>query len=81
MPVYEYICEEDGSTIELLRSMSRADDPVSDPDGKGRRFIRKHSKFAVGNSPGSGAHVRAAGGDAGGCGCGCGCGHGGCGHH
>lgn len=75
MPVYEYICEADGTTVELLRAMSEADEPVPDPDGKGRQFVRKHSSFAVGNSPAAGSDVCAAG-IPGGCGSGCGCGHG-----
>lgn len=45
MPLYEYICEETGEVIELLRPMSRADDPVDDPERKGRVFRRKLSSF------------------------------------
>jgi putative FmdB family regulatory protein len=47
MPIYEYVCEADGEVIELLRPMSEADKPVEDPEGKGRRFIRRHSVFGV----------------------------------
>jgi predicted nucleic acid-binding Zn ribbon protein len=54
MPIYEYICEQDGAVIELLRPMREADAPVPDPQGKGRVFRRKHSTFATG-SGGSGA--------------------------
>jgi len=50
MPQYEYICEKDGETITLLRPMSEADKPVSDPAGKGRKFVRRHSTFAVGST-------------------------------
>jgi len=46
MPLYEYICEQDGAVIELLRPMKDADQPPPDPDGKGRRFVRKQSTFA-----------------------------------
>jgi hypothetical protein len=47
MPLYEYICEEDGTVIELLRPSAEADRPVEDPEGKGRTFRRKHSTFAT----------------------------------
>jgi predicted nucleic acid-binding Zn ribbon protein len=47
MPIYEYECKEDGRVIELLRPISKADDPVPDPEGKGGTFIRKHSLFAA----------------------------------
>ena len=51
MPIYEYKSLEDGETIELLRPMADADKPVDDPKGKGRRFVRAHSTFAVAGSP------------------------------
>ena len=41
MPLYEYVCEADGSVLELIRPMSEADKPVPDPEGKGRCFVRK----------------------------------------
>ena len=72
MPLYEYIAKEDNTVIEALRSMADADKPLTDPEGKGRTFVRKQSTFAskghAGNSP-------AGGGAAGGC---CPCGKGGC---
>ena len=52
MPLYEYICEETGDVVELIRPMADADKPVDDPDGKGRRFVRRMSTFAA-QSPGS----------------------------
>lgn len=52
MPLYEYVCEEDGSVIELMRPASEADDPV--PDSKGRTFKRRLSLFAA-RDGGSGA--------------------------
>ncbi len=55
MPIYEYIAE-DGSKLELIRSMSDADKPVEDPDHKGRTFKRTHSTFATAGGPGP-AHV------------------------
>lgn len=45
MPLYEYVCEEDGSVLELIRPMSQADAPVDDPEGRGRVFRRRHSTF------------------------------------
>lgn len=67
MPIYEYICEQDGERIELLRSMADADAPVVDPKGKGRTFKRAQSAFAVGKAEG-GFDPAAFGG--GGCACG-----------
>jgi putative FmdB family regulatory protein len=56
MPLYEYRCETDGTTLELLRPMSQADAPVTDPEGKGRAFRRVQSTFAAaGTAAGSGA--------------------------
>ena len=48
MPLYEYRSEEDGETITLLRPVADADEPVEDPQGLGRTFVRTHSVFAVG---------------------------------
>ena len=48
VPIYEYECEQDGSVIELLRSMADADKPVQDPEARGRTYKRKHSTFATG---------------------------------
>lgn len=47
MPIYEYINEQDGDVIELIRPMADADKPVADPDGKGRSFKRQISSFAA----------------------------------
>lgn len=73
MPIYEYVAREDGAVIELLRPMAKADEPVEDPDGKGRTFVRKASTFAAQGTAG------ATGGPAssGGC-CPCGKGAGAC---
>lgn len=51
MPIYEYECEQDGTVLELIRPMVEADAPVADPEGRGRRFVRRLSMF----SPKSGA--------------------------
>ena len=59
MPLYEYRCEEDGTTITLLRPMADADKPVKDPEGKGRKFKRAHSTFSV--SAGGSTHQPAPG--------------------
>ena len=66
MPIYEYVCEQDGTVVELLRPMADADKPVTDPDGKGRTFVRKHSVFGMSG----GQSLPIAGGGGGGCGCG-----------
>lgn len=47
MPLYEYICHETGEVIELIRPMAHADDPVEDPERKGRVFMRKLSAFSA----------------------------------
>lgn len=47
MPLYEYRCDEDGAVIEVLRPMASADEPVEDPEGKGRVFRRVQSTFAA----------------------------------
>jgi putative FmdB family regulatory protein len=54
MPLYEYTCETDGATIELLRPMADADKPVEDPENRGRVFKRKHSTFATAGAASSG---------------------------
>lgn len=76
MPLYEYVCEADGTVLELMRPMAEADKPVQDPRGKGRKFVRKFSTFASKGEAGSiSLGVRSGGG------CGCGKPHGGCGSH
>lgn len=47
MPLYEYVCDQDGEVIELRRSMADADAPVEDPRNEGRTFTRKLSTFAA----------------------------------
>lgn len=74
MPLYEYVCEQDGAVVELMRPMAQADAPVEDPTGKGRTFVRKFSTFSAG-AAGSGGAAGPMGG--GGC-CPCGKGPGGC---
>jgi putative FmdB family regulatory protein len=54
MPLYEYICEQDGERIELLRPIAQADAPVEDPKRRGRTFKRTHSTFATQGAPTSG---------------------------
>jgi len=72
MPLYEYTCEEDGCTLTLLRTMAGADDPVEDPEGKGRLFKRTQSTFQVDATKRNVSSFST--------GPGCACGHGGCGH-
>ncbi len=50
MPIYEYACEQDGTVVELIRPMADADKPVTDPEGKGRTFVRTHSTFGTGSA-------------------------------
>ena len=71
MPLYEYRCVEDGSLITELRSMAEADDPVTDPEGKGRSFERVQSLFSVDAVAASRPSQSGGGGC---CGGGCGCG-------
>lgn len=77
MPLYEYICERDGTVLEVLRPIADADKPLEDPEGKGRVFKRRLSTFAAqGGAPGTGkggGHVHL------GAGCPCGKPGGGCG--
>lgn len=69
MPLYEYECPDDGTVIELLRSAKDADAPVDDPEGKGRKFVRKLSVFA--SSAAGGGAGGGGGASSGGC-CPCG---------
>lgn len=78
MPLYEYVCEKTGETIEVLRPMAEADKPLPDPAGKGRTFVRKQSTFAA---QGAGAGSRGQSLPMAGGGGGCACGKGGCGSH
>ncbi len=52
MPLYEYVCEKDGTVVELLRSARDADEPVSDPEGRGRVYKRRMSTFATSGNGG-----------------------------
>lgn len=45
MPLYEYVCDQDGTTVEAQRPMADADKPLPDPEGKGRTFTRMFSTF------------------------------------
>lgn len=60
MPLYEYEAE-DGTVLELLRSAKDADKRVTDPEGRGRTFKRKHSVFASGGAGASGGGTSAVG--------------------
>jgi predicted nucleic acid-binding Zn ribbon protein len=79
MPQYEYICEDDGEIITLLRPMRDADKPVEDPAGQGRTFKRMHSTFMVSESAASKAKSNAKPATRPGGGCACGNPHGPCG--
>lgn len=71
MPLYEYVTD-DGTRVELMRSMKDADKPVEDPDGKGRVFKRTLSIFSSGGGSAGGSAGASAGGHvhSGTCGCG-----------
>jgi len=75
MPIYEYICEDDGTVIELIRPMADADKPAPDPENKGRTFTRKISVFSAAGAASSGPSGGSSSG--GGC-CPCGKGRGAC---
>ena len=71
MPLYEYVCEETGEVIELIRPMAHADRPVDDPQRKGRTFKRKLSTFQAKADSGKRVPLPTPGNTpAGGCGCG-----------
>ena len=74
MPLYEYYCTKCASKYELLRPMSRGDEPGTCPNGHsgGARTLSMFA--AVSKTEGGGFEPMASGG-----GGGCGCGGGGCG--
>ena len=77
MPIYEYQAD-DGTVLELRRTMGQADDPVPDPDGKGRVFRRRLSAVRTGGSAGASAGTSLPLSGGGGC-CPCGKNAGACG--
>jgi putative FmdB family regulatory protein len=62
MPLYEYVCEQDGEVLELIRPMDQADSPVADPKGRGRTFKRRLSTFATAGASAEGRSLPASGG-------------------
>lgn len=50
MPLYEYICDQDGTALEVQRPMADADKPLPDPDGRRRTFTRQISTFMTADS-------------------------------
>lgn len=72
MPLYEYVCDQDSTVLEVQRPMADSDKPLPDPEGKGRSFTRKLSTCCVGSSTPSASPPPPGGG------CGCGLGGGGC---
>lgn len=75
MPVYEYTCDNCGTTTEALRKMADADTPQPCDACGSTKTHRKHSVFTTGG--GVPLPVGGAGGGSGG-GCGCGNPHGPC---
>ena len=55
MPLYEYICEADGTVLEVQRPMADDDEPLKDPEGRGRVFKRKLSTFMAKSGTGAAA--------------------------
>lgn len=74
MPLYEYLCEADGTRLELIRPMRDADAPVEDPEGRQRKFARVMSMPMLSTPKGETSSPSAGGA------CGCGRRQGGCGH-
>ena len=52
MPLYEYYCESCNQRFELLRPMSRMDDPAACPQGHGgaNRVLSTFAAFTQGSS-------------------------------
>ncbi|MDE2900664.1 MAG: zinc ribbon domain-containing protein [Chloroflexota bacterium] len=75
MPLYEYHCEPCNDRFEVLRPMSKGNDPATCPTcgGAGRRVL---SVFAAVTAGGSGEGPMPIAGGGGAC-----CGGGGCGCH
>jgi len=74
MPLYEYYCPKCAAKFELLRPMSRVDEPATCPQGHGRA-ARTISAFAT-VTKSSGGETMPSPSMGGGCGCGgaCSCG-------
>jgi len=72
MPLYEYYCQRCNAKFELLRPMSRGDDPAPCPKGH-PGAARVMSVFAAVTKDAAGAPSAVAGGGCacGGAGCGC----------
>jgi putative FmdB family regulatory protein len=71
MPVYEYRCPACRATFELLRPMSRAEEPAPCP--KGHAAAERVVSLVAAPSRGEGPAAKAATGCA--CGGACACGH------
>jgi putative FmdB family regulatory protein len=55
MPFYEYRCEECGESFEVLRPVTRRDDPAVCPNCGGHDVERRLTLFATANSSGTDA--------------------------
>ena len=73
MPLYEYHCEPCDEKFEVLRAMSRGNDPATCPTcgGEGRRVLSVFAAITVGGS--DSAPMPLAGGGGVSCGGGCTC--------
>ncbi len=74
MPLYEYYCSDCRTKFDVLRPMSKADDPIACEECESRHTARVISLIAVSVAGGDGASLMPSGG-------GCACGGGGCGCH
>ena len=80
MPLYEYYCPKCASKYELLRPMSRSDEPGTCPKGhaNGARTIAAFAAVTKGGDYTPMPSGGLSGGSSSGCACGgggCGCGH------
>ena len=73
MPLYEYHCEPCDEKFEVLRAMSRGDDPATCPTcgGEGRRVLSVFAAITVGGSDSAPLPLPGGGGMS--CGGGCTC--------
>ncbi|MDA8216640.1 MAG: FmdB family zinc ribbon protein [Chloroflexota bacterium] len=67
MPIYEYVCQGCQRKFELMRSFSRADDPVTCPHCQGEEVKRAISNFCSFSKDASGATSSVGGSSCSGC--------------
>ena len=74
MPLYEYYCRRCAAKFEMLRQMTRADEPATCPKGHGAatRTLSVFARVGRDAAPEFGAAPQSGGCACGGGGCGCG---------